>query len=86
MASKSVPAIEWTCDGGCGLVKLVPEGFEPEGYHGEVKLLSNKTGKTKGTYWADKRGCVLKAIVNVTGGNEEPDEQENPNAEPTAVR
>jgi hypothetical protein len=85
MAIKKIPAVQWTCDGGCGLTKLVPEGGMPEGYHGTVTLLSNKTGDTKGEFWADKRGCIRAAILSVTG-EADVAEQENPNAEPTAVR
>lgn len=80
MVIKKISAVQWTCDGGCGLTKLVPEGGVPEGYHGTVTLLSNKIGDTKGEFWACKKGCIRPAILSVTGESEET-EPETPNAE-----
>lgn len=84
MPVKDVPAKRWTC-AGCGKSVLLELDEKPEGYHGEIELITRRD-ETGGEVYACKKGCLLKAVIAVTevNGEDEPDPDEDP--EPTVAQ
>jgi hypothetical protein len=61
VAKEEVKAERYTCDG-CGSVHLILTGEElPYGWHGSHMNIGN-WGGNGGTWFACKRGCILKAM------------------------
>lgn len=69
MPVEDVPAKRWTC-AGCGKSVLLEQNEKPEGYHGQIELVT-RADETGGEVYACKKGCLLKAVIATTEANGE---------------
>jgi hypothetical protein len=68
MSNKEIVAEEYTC-GGCGATTIVRKGERPEGYHGNLELVT-KDGELGGKIFAcPKKACLRTAVNAITGDN-----------------
>ena len=78
MPVEEIKATRWTC-GGCGRSVITAEDEKPEGFHGDVTMLSRKNNGELGDDWyACKRGCIQKAVREAVGDNGKDDEDVSP--------
>jgi hypothetical protein len=75
MPVEEIKAKRWTC-GGCGRSVITADDEKPEGYHGNMELVTRK-GEQGGEVYACKRGCIQKAVRAAVGDGSQADDEDD---------